>query len=162
MSFLFPRLHHFFLILLSYHLFALRSCHFVGPSASLIVLCLKLWFVSTNDFLMVRAYDFKFVEHDLPLLSACLHPFESKRWGCRWLYVVLLSTFLDLCRFFIDERLFIGAAESISSIHDEWVVSSLRKVIGVHHVPCFISDWIHLMTYPIWIWEFPACVSPTK
>ena len=80
--------------------------------------------------------------------------FESRRWGHRWLYVLLLSTFLDLHWFLIDERLFIGAAESISSIHNEWVMSSLRKVIGVHHVPCFIYDWIHLMTYPNWIESF--------
>jgi hypothetical protein len=32
-----PRLNSFFLIFLSFHLSALRSCHFVGPSASLIV-----------------------------------------------------------------------------------------------------------------------------
>jgi hypothetical protein len=148
MSFLFPKLHPFFLILLPCHLSALRSCHFVGPSTSPIVLCLKLWFVFTNDFLMMRAYDFKFVEQDLSLLLACLHTIESRRWGCRQLYVLFLSTFLDLRWFFIDERLFIGAIDSISSIHDEWVVSSLRKVIAVHHVSCFISDWIHLVTYP--------------
>ena len=41
MDSLFPRLHPFFLILLSCHLSALRSCHFVGLSASLIVLRLQ-------------------------------------------------------------------------------------------------------------------------
>ena len=74
MSFLFPRLHPFFLILLSYHLFALWSCHFVGPSTLPIVLCLKLWFVSMNDFLMVRAYDFKFVEQDLSFFQLVYIP----------------------------------------------------------------------------------------
>ena len=89
MSFLSPRLHPFFLILLSCHLFALWSWHLVGPSAPLAVLC-------------------------------------------------------------------------SSSIHDEWAVSSLCNVIGVCHVPCFISDLDSSRDLPKLNWEFPAGVSPTK
>ena len=49
-----------------------------------------------------------------------------------------------------------------SSIHDEWVVSSLRNVIRVRHVPCFTSDLNSSRDLPKWNWEFPVGVSLTK
>ena len=49
-----------------------------------------------------------------------------------------------------------------SAIHDEWVVSSLCNVIGVHYVPCFISDLNSSRDLPKLIWEFPVGGSPTK
>ena len=49
-----------------------------------------------------------------------------------------------------------------SFIYDEWAVSSLRHVIGVHHVPCFISDLNSSHDLPKLNSEFPVGVSLTK
>ena len=111
MSFLSPRLHPFFLILLSCNLFPLWSLTF----------CWTYWFV-----------------RPLPM-SECFY--------CR-------SCFMAFVFF-----LFVPWS---SSIHAEWTVPSLRKVIGVHHVPCFISDLNSSCDLPKLIWVFPIGVSPTK
>ena len=99
MSFLFPRLHPSFLVLLLCHLFALWSLTF-------------RWIFRSTHCFMALAF-FLFVP---------------------W----------------------------ISSIHVEWVVSSFHKVIGVHHVPCFIFDLNSSHDLPKLIWEFPVGVSLTK
>ena len=111
MSFLSSRLHPFFLILLSCHVFPLWSLTFF--------------------------WTYRFVR-PLPM-SECFY--------CR-------SYFMPLVFFLFVPWSF--------SIYVEWVVSSFHKVIGVHHVPCFISDLNSSRDLPKLNWEFSAGVSPTK
>ena len=89
MSFLLPRLHPSFLILLSCHLSTLRS--FVGPSASPFV----WWF---NDlFSQMISYWWgliRSVDQDLSLHLAFHGIIWSSRWGCDKLHVLLSSTSL--------------------------------------------------------------------
>ena len=134
---LLPRLHPSFLILLSCHLSTLRSHHFARPSASPFVLCLNDLFSQMISYWwgLIRS-----VDQDLSLhlaflcisnlgyedATSCMFFSRQPLFDFRWLLV--------------DEMLFIGAADLSSSIHDEWAVYSFHKVIGVHHVPCFIFD----------------------
>ena len=91
MSFLLPRLHHSFLILLSCHLSTLRSCHFVGPSVSPFVLCLNDLFSQMIScwWGLIRSID---QDHSLHLAFLCI--IWSRRWGCDKLHVLLSSTSL--------------------------------------------------------------------
>ena len=90
-SFLLPRLHPSFLILLSCHLSTLRSCHFVGPSVSPFVLCLNDLFSQMISYWwgLIRSID-----QDLSLHLAFLCIIWSRRWGCEKLHVLLSSTTL--------------------------------------------------------------------
>ena len=156
MSFLLPRLHPSFLIFLSCHLSILRSHHFFGPFTSPFVLCLNDLFSQMISYWwrLIRS-----VDQDLSLHLAFL-------WIIWWDDDVTSCMFLsrqplfDFCWLLVDEMLFIGAADLSSSIHDEWVVSSFHKVIGVHHVPCFIFNLNLSRDLPKLNWEFPTGVSP--
>ena len=157
-SFLLPRLHPSFLILLSCHLSTLWSCHFVGPSASPFVLCPNHLF---SQMISCWWGLMRSVDQDLSLHLA-------------FLYIIWWDEDVTSCMFFsrqplfdfrwllVDEMLFIRVAYLSSSIHDEWAVSSFHKVIGVHHVSCFILDLNLSHDLPILNWEFSTGVSPTK
>ena len=84
MSFLSPRLHPFFLILLSCHLSTLRSCHFIGPSTPPFVLCL-------NDLFSQMIFCWwgliRSVDQDLSVHLAFLCIIWSRRWGYDKLHV---------------------------------------------------------------------------
>ena len=157
MSFLFPRLHSFFLILLSCHLSTLRSRHFVGPSASLFILCLNDLF---SQMISCWWGLIRFVDQDLSLHLAFLCIIWSRRWGCDKLHVFLSSTSLWF-------SLILGWQDAahwscgLEFLHP-WAVSSFHKVIGVHHVPCSIFDLNSSHDLPKLNWEFSAGVSPTK
>jgi hypothetical protein len=143
MSFLLPRLHPSFLILLSCHLSTLRSRYFVGPSISPFVLCLNYLFSQKIScwWWLIRS-----VDQDLSLhlvFFASSDPGDEDATSCMFFS---RQPLFDFCWFLVDKILFIGAIDLSSSIHDERAVSSilnemcLHCAIGVHHVPCFIFD----------------------
>ena len=158
MSFLFPRSHISFLILLSCHHSTLRSHHFVGPSTSPFVLCLNDLFSQMIScwWELIRSVD---QDLSLHLAFLCIIWWDEDVTSCMFFS---RQPLFDFCWLLVDEMLFIGAVDLSSSIHDEWAVSSFHKVIGVHHVPCFIFDLNSSRDLPKFNWEFPAGVSPTK
>ena len=113
MSFLLPRLHPFFLILLSCHLSTLWSCYFVGPSALPFVLYLNDLF---SQMISCWWGLFRSVDQDLSLHLAFLCIVRSRRQGWGRLHVLLSLTLLDSCWFLVDEIIFIGAADLSSSM----------------------------------------------
>ena len=158
MSFLLPRLHPFFLILLLCHLFSLWSCHLVGPSASLIILCLNDLFSQMISYWwgLIRSID---QDLSLHLAFLCIIWWDEDVTSCMFFS---RQPLFDFRWFLVDKMLFIRATNLSSSIHDEWAVSSFHKVIGVRHVPCFIFDLNLSRDLPKLNWEFSTGVSPTK
>jgi hypothetical protein len=132
MSFLLPRLHPSFLILLSCHLSTLRSRYFVGPSISPFVLCLNYLFSQKIScwWGLIRSID---QDLSLHLVFFCI--IWSRRWGCDKLHVLLSSTSLWFSLIFgwwdtvhWSYRLeFLYPWWTSYVIHIEWVVSSLRN-----------------------------------
>jgi hypothetical protein len=156
-SFLLPRLHPSFLIILSCHLSTLRSCHFVGPSSLPFVLCLNDLFSQMIScwWGLIRPVD---QDLSLHLAFLCIIWWDEDVTSCIFFSRQPLFDFHWLL---VDEMLFIGACR-LEFIHDKWDVSSFHKVIGVHHVPCFIFDLNLSHDLPKLNWEFPIGVSPTK
>ena len=138
MDFLFPRLPPFCLILLSCHLSTLRSHQLVGPSTSPFVLCLKPWFCFNKWSPVGEGFLVCWFSCPLPM---------SECFDCR--------------SYFMTDIFFLFVPWS-SSIHVESAMSSFHKVIGVHHVPCFIFDLNSSRDLPKLNWEFLTGVNPTK
>ena len=156
--FLVRRLHPSFLILLSCHLSTLRSCHFVGPSASPFVLCINDLFSQMIScwWGLIRSVD---QDLSLHLAFLCIIWWDEDVTSCMFFS---RQPLFDFRWFLVDEMLFIGATDLSSSIHDLWAVSSFHKVIRVHHVPCFISDLNSCHDLTKLNWEFSVGVILTK
>ena len=82
-------------------------------------------------------------------------------WTCWFVHPLPMSECF-YCRSCFMTLIFFHFVPWSSSIRVEWTVSSFCKVIGVHHVPCFISNLNSSCDLPKLNWVFPIGVSTTK
>jgi hypothetical protein len=116
MSFLLPRLHPSFLIILSCHLSTLQSWHFVGPSASPFVLCLNDLFsqmISCWWGLIRPIYQ----DLSLHLAFLCIIWWDGDVTSCMFFS---RQPLFDFCWLLVDEMLFIGACR-LEFLHPWWM-----------------------------------------